>query len=146
MVLYEMLTGRPPWYTTDRMKLFIRLRKAKLEFPPGMSPAAMSLIEGLLDRNPATRLGSNSPDEILTHPFFVDVDWRRLFNRQIKPPFFPCQTSNPTEAANFESVFTSIPVDEEDGENTGIVTPSGRGSALRALSYNAFHGFTYEGN
>lgn len=148
MVLYELLTGRPPWYTTDRMKLFLRLRNAKLEFPSGMSPEAMSFIEGLLNRNPMQRLGSQSPEQILKHPFFNGVNWRKLYNREVRPPYLPSQTSDPESTINFEPAFTQIPV-EEDEEATSIghvstATPSGRGSAARALSYT-FQGFTYEG-
>ena len=45
MVLYEMLTGLPPWYTTDRTKLFDRLRHAPLKFPHHVSPPAAAIIE-----------------------------------------------------------------------------------------------------
>jgi serine/threonine protein kinase len=38
MVLYEMLTGLPPWYTTDRQLLFERLKGAPLTFPDHISP------------------------------------------------------------------------------------------------------------
>ena len=57
MVLYEMLTGLPPWYTNDRQKLFQRLRHARLNFPLYVSRPAVSLIRGLLTRNPAERMG-----------------------------------------------------------------------------------------
>jgi len=45
MVLYEMLTGLPPWYTTDRQKLFDRIRSAPVKFPVNVSFAARSIIE-----------------------------------------------------------------------------------------------------
>ena len=45
MVTYEMLTGLPPWYTTDREKLFERLRNAPLKFPYYVSKSACSLIQ-----------------------------------------------------------------------------------------------------
>ena len=45
MVLYEMLTGLPPWYTTDRDKLFERLRGAPLKFPFYVSRPAASIIQ-----------------------------------------------------------------------------------------------------
>jgi serine/threonine protein kinase len=40
MVLYEMLTGLPPWYTTDRQQLFEALKSAPLTFPDHVSPIA----------------------------------------------------------------------------------------------------------
>jgi len=45
MVLYEMLTGLPPWYTTDRDKLFERLRSAPLKFPFYVTRPAASIIQ-----------------------------------------------------------------------------------------------------
>ena len=44
MVMYEMLTGLPPWYSTDRQKLFDRLKNAPLTFPTHVSRPAASLI------------------------------------------------------------------------------------------------------
>ena len=144
-VLYELLTGRPPWYTTDRMKLFLRLRKAKLEFPEGLSPEAMSLIQGLLNRNPEQRLGSNNEQDVLNHPFFQGIDWGMLYRREVAPPFQPCRFSDPQEATNFETAFTNIPVDQDDdAESKAPNNTRERGSSLRALSYT-FQGFTFEG-
>lgn len=57
MVTYEMLTGLPPWYTTDKDKLFDRLRNAPLKFPYYVSRNAALLISALLNRNPLDRLG-----------------------------------------------------------------------------------------
>lgn len=56
MVTYEMLTGLPPWYTTDRQKLFERLRRATLKFPFYVSRPAASIIQGMLTRDPSTSL------------------------------------------------------------------------------------------
>jgi serine/threonine protein kinase len=44
MVTFEMLTGLPPWYTTDKQKLFERLRNAPLKFPFYVSKSAASFI------------------------------------------------------------------------------------------------------
>ena len=44
MVMYEMLTGLPPWYSTDRQKLFERLKGAPLTFPIYVSRPAASVI------------------------------------------------------------------------------------------------------
>lgn len=58
MLMYEMLTGLPPWYTKDRQKLFERLRGAPLVIPKNVSAPSASIIGGLLTRNPAKRLGT----------------------------------------------------------------------------------------
>jgi len=122
MVLYEMLTGRPPWYTQDRQELFNRLRGAELEFPQGLSPEAMNLIEGLLNRDPAKRMGAIDVREITYHPFFAEIDWNLLYNRQVQPLYRPCQYTDPIDAANFEEEFTKLPLAQVDSAGLSVAT------------------------
>lgn len=70
MILYEMLTGLPPWYTKDRQKLFQRLRYSPLRIPPTMSVECASVVSAFLCRDPAERLGANGVEAIKAHPFF----------------------------------------------------------------------------
>jgi len=55
------------------------------------SEDARSLLRGLLERNPKKRLGGGSGDveEIKKHPFFKSIDWTKLENKEIEPPFRP---------------------------------------------------------
>ena len=44
----------------------------------------------MLDKNRHTRLGHNNDmDEILTHPFFADLNIEQLLAKQIQAPFVP---------------------------------------------------------
>ncbi|TMW55616.1 hypothetical protein Poli38472_010498 [Pythium oligandrum] len=148
MVLYEMLTGLPPWYTNDRKKLFERLRSARLHFPPYVSRRAEALIRQLLNRNPAERLGSKGAYQVKNHMFFEHVDWDRLMRKRIIPPFRPCHTAmNGGEAPlNFEAEFTRLPLPSAeifDGRTTnsnGVPAPGAR----FGYSEDIFQGFTYE--
>jgi len=45
MVTYEMLTGLPPWYTTNREKLFQSIRTAPLKFPMSVNRTAALFIQ-----------------------------------------------------------------------------------------------------
>lgn len=113
MVLYEMLTGLPPWYTTDRQKLFDRLRSAPLKFPFYVSRPAASLISKLLNRNPSERLGSLGSWQVTQHPFFSTIDWDALFNKEIPPPLnFEKALGNQDEVGmeNFEKEFSKMKV------------------------------------
>jgi len=121
MVTYEMLTGLPPWYTTDREKLFDRLRHAPLKFPFYVSRPAASLIQGLLNRNPIDRLGARGGAEVQSHAFFSSVDWEALLRRDITPPFNPCRGGDIMSTNNFEREFTNMPllsVDESASNNS----------------------------
>lgn len=159
MVTYEMLTGLPPWYTTDREKLFEALRSAPLKFPMSVNRTAALFIQvqsilmscpvqfnfdfydfsqALLNRNPLKRLGSNGGHEVKAHPFFASIDWDALYNRKVKPPFEPCRNMTETETANFEKEFTVMPLHSVD-ESGG----SADAKNLR-LESETFLNFTYE--
>ena len=53
-----------------------------------ISQEAADFIAQLRDFNPAERLGAN--DKILKdHPFFKSIDWMKLENGELEPPFKP---------------------------------------------------------
>lgn len=111
-LLYEMLTGWPPFYDKNLRKMCENILRSDLQFPPGStaSPEARDLIRGLLLRDPAKRLGSkdDGAQEIKNHPFFAGVDWEALEKLEIEPPFRPMVRGD-TDIGNFDTVFTSEP-------------------------------------
>ncbi|KAG5180123.1 putative protein kinase [Tribonema minus] len=123
MVIFEMLTGLPPWYTTDRRKLFQRLRSGPLSFPAGVvSCTAADAIARLLRRDPLARLGGGArgASDVKDHPFFKSVDWRALLAREVRPPFAPCPRARSSsgggggggaDTRNFDAQFTRLPLD-----------------------------------
>jgi serine/threonine protein kinase len=50
--------GHPPFRDKNRRELYRKILSAKLTFPSFLSPAAVSLLRGLLDRNVEKRLGA----------------------------------------------------------------------------------------
>lgn len=142
MVTYEMLTGLPPWYTTDREKLFDRLRHAPLKFPFYVNRPAASFIQALLNRNPIERLGASGGSQVKNHPFFSSIDWDAMMRREVTPPFNPCRNQDISDSDNFEKEFTNMPVNSIDEGST----PSSR---LSSPTYSdndseTFLNFTYE--
>jgi serine/threonine protein kinase len=91
MVLYEFLTGLPPWYSNNgREELFKNLRRAELVIPKCASESAASILKALLEKNPAKRIGTVSGmQEVRAHPFFEDMDWEKLKRGEIAPPINP---------------------------------------------------------
>jgi serine/threonine protein kinase len=55
------------------------------------SPAASSLLRGLLQKDPTKRLGCGptGAEEIMAHPFFASLDWSAIANKTAAPPFKP---------------------------------------------------------
>lgn len=42
-----MITGLPPFYTTNREELFERIKFGALKYPSNITPALKNLLEGL---------------------------------------------------------------------------------------------------
>jgi len=136
-LVYEMLTGLPPYYTRDREKLFERIRKAELVFPTHISPAAKSLCQGLLRRDPNMRLGGESDGEgekVMHHEFWGSLDWDAVYNRKVAPPFKP-NVSSGADVKYFEREFVELPV--VNSEQHSLTT--------RAEDPLQLEGFTYQG-
>lgn len=95
MLTYEMMTGLPPWYTTDRHKLMKRLKGAPLYIPPGFSPHLANFVSSLLQRDPRRRLGVRGIQYAINHEFFRRLDFRALQSRQLEAPIRPCEGWQP---------------------------------------------------
>ena len=97
MLLYEMMTGLPPWYTTDRAKLFRRLKSAPLDIPSYFSVQAANCASALLERNPRRRLGVTGIRTSMEHEFFRNISWKSLYARRVEAPIRPCEGWKPPE-------------------------------------------------
>nr|AML76712.1 putative LOV domain-containing protein [Portulaca oleracea] len=86
ILLYEMLYGRTPFRGKNRQKTFANILHKDLTFPSSIpvSLSARQLINALLNRDPASRLGSGGVEEIKQHPFFRGINWPLI--RCMSPP------------------------------------------------------------
>ena len=91
VLLYEMLTGLPPFYDENTNEMYRKILSEPLHFPGHevVPPAAKDLLTKLLNRDPDQRLGANGSAEIKAHPFFHAIDWRKLLQRKYEPAFKP---------------------------------------------------------
>lgn len=108
MLIYEMMTGLPPWYTTDRHKLIKQLKYAPLVIPPSFSPHVTHFVSSLLVRDPRQRLGARGIQYAINHEFFRRLDFKALQSRQIVAPIRPCEGWQPIvqlKKTKFRNVF-----------------------------------------
>lgn len=138
-LLYEMLTGLPPFYCRDREKLFEKIRKGHLDYPRTLSSRSQHLLKGLLTKDPRRRLGSDADDAqpIKAHAFFAGTDWEKLASGEISPPWDP-QINNSLDTSQFDDEFTSMPI-----FSPSSYQPAGFGATPQD---NVFDGFTFTDN
>lgn len=74
-----------------------------------MSREAKHLILQLLRRDRGQRLGNGSEDyrAIIKHPFFARIDFEKLVNLEITPPYVP-ELRSDTDLSQFDERFTRI--------------------------------------
>ncbi|CAH6721018.1 serine/threonine-protein kinase Ypk1p [[Candida] jaroonii] len=104
-LLYEMLTGLPPFYDEDHNTMYKKILKNPLKFPSFLENTdAKELLVELLKKDPTQRL--SDPVKIKNHPFFKDIDWVKLNNKSYLPPFKP-NVENLLDTSNFDAEFTN---------------------------------------
>ena len=87
VVFFEMLVGLPPYFSNNQEEIFKNIDNAELIIPNFISKKGQNLIRSLLIKNPSERLGSKyDVEEIKNHPYFDDVDWNKIYNREYMPP------------------------------------------------------------
>ena len=89
-LLYELLTGLPPNYSSNKKQMFANIARKEAPYPPYLSANAKSLLKGLLHKDPTGRLGfAHEFEEIKGHPFFASIDWGKLPLKQKSGPLKP---------------------------------------------------------
>ena len=66
IILYELATGQPPFYTNSIYTLINHIVKDPVKYPSSMSPPFRSFLQGLLQKDPRKRLAW---PHLLSHPF-----------------------------------------------------------------------------
>jgi serine/threonine protein kinase len=108
-LLFEMLTGLPPYYNANRNLMYNKIHYEDLVIPNYISRTARSLISGLLEKDPSKRLGClRGLEEIKEHPWCAKIDWSKLLAKKIIPPFRPN-----LKISNFDPLYTSMKLEED---------------------------------
>jgi len=99
-VVYQLLTGDPPFKGQNEYLTFQLIINRTFSYPDYISPVAKDLIEKLLEADPLLRLGVGEEGLQLLkkHPFFDGIDWANLHT--LTPPTELTKEPTPPEENN----------------------------------------------
>jgi len=132
-LVYEMLTGLPPFYSANTNVMYQKILSSELRFPPEMSGDCRSFLSGLLERDPTKRMDGEA---VMKHPWLSSIDWEKLLKKQVPAPWKP-PVSSASDTTQIDRAFLAEPV--KDTPPTSGAAPI---SKLNAPD-NQFEGFTF---
>ncbi|XP_041448787.1 protein kinase C, brain isozyme isoform X2 [Drosophila obscura] len=134
VLLYEMLVGQPPFDGEDEEELFAAITDHNVSYPKSLSKEAKEACKGFLTKLPNKRLGCGptGEEDVRLHAFFRRIDWEKIENREVQPPFKP-KIKHRKDVSNFDKQFTSEKTD---------LTPTDKVFMMN-LDQSEFVGFSY---
>jgi len=90
ILIFEMLSGYPPFYDNEPVGIYKKIIAGIIEFPRFFDVKAKDLIRKLLNPEISFRMGVNDDGEsVKKHKWFRGVDWDEVFGRDIPAPWIP---------------------------------------------------------
>ena len=90
-IIYQMIAGRFAFTGLSEYLTFQKIKQLDYSFPDGFDPEAKDLVQKILVRDPAERLGaglpgsSNSMEALRAHPYFSTINWKTLWTQPAPP-------------------------------------------------------------
>lgn len=109
VLIYQMLLQQSPFRGEDEDEIYDAILADEPLYPIHMPRDSVSILQKLLIREPDQRLGSGPTDaqEVMSQPFFRNINWDDIYHKRVAPPFLP-QIKSATDTSNFDSEFTSV--------------------------------------
>ncbi|EAX95276.1 AGC family protein kinase [Trichomonas vaginalis G3] len=119
VIAFQLLCNRLPFASANPQRLFQLIMNNQPRIPNNLDSSAQSFLQQLLNKEPAKRLGSVGTD-ITHHPFFEDIDWDMVANKEYKLDFVP-SLETPDSVENFDNQLTEqTPQDSYTDDNLNI--------------------------
>ena len=90
-----MLSGLPPFHEPNggHVVLYEKITQGPkcIRWPLQFQPNATDLILKFMEHDPTKRYGNlrHGAGDVFAHPWFREVDWEKLKNREITAPYLP---------------------------------------------------------
>jgi len=103
VMMYELLYGKRPFRAKTNQELTHAIIHDQVQYPAhsSISPECINVMKAFIERNVSKRLGALEAggfEKIKQHPYFSNVDWVKLENKELTPPFIP-----DSKRANFDA-------------------------------------------
>jgi serine/threonine protein kinase len=134
-LIFEMLTGRPPFTASNNKELQQKILNGKLVIPDRLSLPAKNIIKSFLTRHVPKRMGSGPKgiERIKKHQFFSDINWKKLAKKELLPPFVP-ELKDAEDTSYFDSKFT---------QTNPVLSPHDSTVTLSHSMQEPFRGFSF---
>lgn len=136
VLLYQMLLRQSPFRGDgdgDEDEIFEAILNDEPLYPINMPRESVEILQKLLTRLPAHRLGSGKRDaeEVMMHPYFRNINFDDILHLRVDPPYLPL-VSGEHDVSNFDDEFTA---------ETPRLTPIN--STLDSSMQEKFRGFSH---
>lgn len=100
--IYELLVGVCPFSDDDPLETYEKIINGRYKFPSTFNKDAKSLIKHLLEADLSKRYGNmkSGVNDIKNHRLFKDIEFTKILNMEMKPPYVPKVTSS-SDIRNF---------------------------------------------
>lgn len=109
VLMYEMMTGQPPFVDDDPMGIYQQVLAGKVRFPKYFDKEARSLVKHFLVADLTKRYGcvKGGADYVKKHKWFTDLDWEGVGLRRLTAPIVPV-VAHEADTSNFDAYPDSI--------------------------------------
>lgn len=112
ILLYEMLTGRVPFYDKNPYYIYHKIITKSLIFPSTIDEPIKECISKLLHKDPAHRLNFTKLTE---QHLFSSINWSDVEELKLNPPYLP-ELKSDEDSSKFDSYF-----EKEESEAAPVI-------------------------
>ncbi|KAJ7382291.1 3-phosphoinositide dependent protein kinase-1 [Desmophyllum pertusum] len=116
-IIYQLLSGLPPFRAGNEYQIFKKIISLEYEFPSGFHEVPKGLVQSLLVLDPTKRIGCDQCggfSSLKSHEFYEGIEWESLPN-QTPPDLLPYLPSTTTDQEGLHSKY-KLSLHDSDSE------------------------------